>query len=195
MQNALLLCVVLPRPMDPALPALSHSKPAPSLAAADRPLPQNLRRSGVDEAGLATLLSNPQTLRDQRRARRVMPQVGRVGRDAGRPGHAVVVCTREPHSQPSTRCGCCCLHLRLWPLPDFPPGTPRPCLLQLELIFGQEGAAEVTSKRPALLGSSPSTVLRALAAMAVCGVQAPLALARRSPILLQVSMSWRLWTV
>ena len=45
----------------------------------------------------------------------------------------------------------------------------------------------MTSKRPALLGSSPSTVLRALAAMAVCGVQAPLALARRSPILLQVS--------
>ncbi len=41
-------------------------------------------------------------------------------------------------------------------------------------------------KRPALLGSSPETVLRALAAMAVCGVQAPLALARRSPILLQV---------
>lgn len=44
----------------------------------------------------------------------------------------------------------------------------------------------MASKRPAVLGSSPATIRRALAAMAMCGVQSPLALARRSPILLQV---------
>ncbi|PRW05949.1 serine threonine [Chlorella sorokiniana] len=112
-----------------ALMQKQHLGKPPGIAELAVEVLENLRRGGVGEADLAALLSNPQTLREQRRARRVMPQ--------------------------------------------------------LELIFGQEGAAEVTSKRPALLGSSPSTVLRALAAMAVCGVQAPLALARHSPILLQ----------
>ena len=36
---------------------------------------QTLRRGGVDETDLASLLSNPQVLREQRRVRRVMPQV------------------------------------------------------------------------------------------------------------------------
>ncbi|KAL4425154.1 hypothetical protein ABPG77_008259 [Micractinium sp. CCAP 211/92] len=57
-----------------------------------------------------------------------------------------------------------------------------PCL---EVLFGSEVAQQLLERRPALLATTPPNMARALAAMALCGVRDPVALAARSPVLLQ----------
>jgi hypothetical protein len=60
-----------------------------------------------------------------------------------------------------------------------------PCV-QLDLIYGKEGSAALLARRPAVRTTPPATLLRSLAAMALIGVSDPVALAARSPVLLQV---------
>ncbi len=73
--------VVMPSLSPKAPTQLSHptsAHPAVVFAPCSSNTPfllQALRRGGVDETDLASLLSNPQILREQRRVRRVMPQV------------------------------------------------------------------------------------------------------------------------